>query len=79
MKNKIFVVALIYEGVKVYFVRGGQKPFLEGSILMSEPCGFFHPNIKDAKKFTSRDQAEYCASYFEGAGVEVIASAERLK
>ena len=79
MKNKIFVVALTYEGVKVYFVRGSQKPFLEGSILMSEPCGFFHPDIKQAKKFMTREQADYCASYFEGAHVEIISSAERLK
>lgn len=79
MKNKIFVVSLIFEGVKVYFVRGSQKQFLEGSILMSEPCGFFHPDIKQAKKFRSRDQANYCASYFEGAHIEVISSAERLK
>lgn len=79
MKNKIFVVALIYEGVKVYFVRGDQKPFLEGSILMSEPCGFFHPDIKQAKKFMTKEQADYCASYFEGAHVEIISSAERLK
>lgn len=79
MKNKFYVVALLHEGVKVYFVRGDFKPFLEGSIMMSEPCGFFHPDVKEAKKFTSKDRAEYCASYFEGAGVEVLASGERLK
>ena len=79
MKNKIFVVSLIYEGEKLYFVRSNNKPFLEGNILMSEPEGIFHTDLMKAKKFREKIEAELCASYFEGAGVEVITTGEHLK
>ena len=79
MRNKIFVVALISEGVKLYYVRQQSKLTQEGDMVLNEPIGIFSPDLVDARKYTDKIRAEWTASYFEGAQVEVIASGERLK
>ena len=79
IKNKIFVVSVVLDGRKLYFVRSATRPYLEGGQVLSQPEGIFSPDIMDARKFKDPLPAEMCASYFEGAGVEMIASGERLK
>ena len=78
-KKCVFVVSLIHEGKKVYFERQHARIVQEGDLVANEPIGVFTPDLIDAKKFLDRSQAEWCASYFEGAGVECIKEGERLK
>ena len=78
--NKIYVVSFIdTDGRKLYYVRQKSNLIYEGGMVSNEPIGIFSYDLMDGKKFMDKASAEWCASYFEGAGVEVIASGERLK
>ena len=80
IKNKIFVVSLVAEdGRKLYYVRQKSNLIIEGDMVSNEPIGIFSYDLMDAKKFLDRPDAEWCASYFDGAGVECIKAGERLK
>lgn len=79
MEKNFFVVSLVFDdGKKQYFVKTYFKPSAE-PLGLSEPMGIFSYNSKDARLFEDKGQAEWTASYFEGAHVERISSAELLK
>ena len=78
-KKRVYVVTLHEGGKKLYFERQHARIVQEGGLVANEPIGVFTPDLIDAKKFLDRSQAEWCASYFEGAGVECIKEGERLK
>lgn len=79
MPKDFFVVSLVFsDGKKQYFVKTYFKPSAE-PLGLSEPMGIFSYNSKDARLFEDKGQAEWTASYFEGAHVERISSADRLK
>lgn len=80
IKNKIFVVALVLDGQKVYLEseeRGLIDP--KTKVTIREARGYFSPDVKDAMKFLEKFNAEFVASAYKGAGVECIKSGERLK
>ena len=79
IKNKIFVVSVILEGRKLYFVRSTTRPYLEGGQVLSQPEGIFSPDFIDARKYKEPLPAEMCASYFDGAQVECVSTAIKLK
>lgn len=78
-KKRVYVVTLHERDKKLYYERQHARIVQEGDLVANEPIGVFTPDLIDAKKFLDRSQAEWCASYFEGAGVESIKEGERLK
>lgn len=79
--NKVYVVAVTIEGgKKLYFVKETHENVeVEGNRLMSVVKGVFSMDVKDAKKYLSKEHAEWTASYFDNASVETITEVERLK
>lgn len=79
MPKEFYVVSLVFpDGKKQYFVKTYFKPSNK-PLGLSEPMGIFSYHSKDARLFEDKGQAEWTASYFEGAHVERISSAELLK
>ena len=81
MKKKIFVIVWINEeGQRLYFEHeecGLLDPTTKTTIR--EARGYFSPDVKDARKFGDRWQAEFISSSYSGAHVEKITDGERLK
>lgn len=78
-KRRVYIVSLTLEGRKAYYVRQSASFKQEGDHVLSEPMGIFSHDLMDARKFLDRADAEWAASYFDGAGVECIKEGERLK
>ena len=66
---RCFVVSLIRGGIKFYYKREDEP----------KGAGVFSPDLLEAQKFLQRYEADFFASRFEGAGVEVIKTGEVLK
>ena len=79
--NKVYVVAVTIEGgKKLYFVKETHETVeCLGKRLMSVVKGVFSRDVKDAKKYLVKEQAEWTASYFDDASVDTITEVERLK
>lgn len=76
----VYVVSCIGEDGRIlYYVRQKSSFYEEGNMVVNEPIGIFSTNLADARKFTDRAQAEWTASYFEDARVEMIKQGEKLK
>ena len=75
IKNVFFVVSIVQDGRRLYFVRSELKR--ESNLCDNE--GIFSSDFAMAKKFKERFWAELTASYFEGAVVERCKSGEKLK
>lgn len=79
-RKRVFVVALVLDGQKVYFEReecGLIDP--KTKVTIREARGYFSPDLKDAVKFLEKFNAEFVASAYDGADVECIKEGERLK
>ena len=80
MSKRVFAVSVLLEGERLYFVRNSSRSIeIIGEQVLSEPVGIFSHDVKDAKKFETKEQAEYCASYFDNSQIEIIKEGERLK
>ena len=81
MNNKrVYVIVLKFDGVPCYFMKqevGMLDPKTHG--VLKQPQGFFSADLKDARKFLDKWQAEIVASGYDGADVECIKTGERLK
>ena len=79
MKHKVYVVSIQHEGNKLYYVKQHSRITHEDGAVLNEPLGIFSHDLLDARKYTDKAQAEWIASYFEEAHIEMISSAEQLK
>ncbi len=81
MKKKYFVIVWINEeGQRLYFEYeecGLLDPTTKATIR--EARGYFSPDIRDARKFGDRWQAEAVSAGYSGAHVERLTDGERLK
>lgn len=78
--KRVFVVVLILEGVSHYFEHeemGTIDPYTHKTI--KKPMGYFSTDLKLARKYLERWQAEAVSAGYEGSHVEVIKEGERLK
>lgn len=66
---RCFVVSLVRGGIRFYYKRED----------LNTGRGVFSPDLVEAQKFLKRYEAEFFASRFKGAGVEVIKTGEVLK
>lgn len=72
MPKEFYVVSLVFpDGKKQYFVKNYFKPS-DKPLGLSEPMGIFSYNSKDARLFEDKGQAEWTASYFDGAKIERV-------
>lgn len=72
MPKECYVVTLVFpDGKKQYFVKTYFKPS-DDPLGLSEPMGIFSFNSKDARLFEDKGQAEWTASYFDGAKIERV-------
>ena len=80
IKNRVYVITLKIQGVKHYF-ENEEMGLLDPSThkTIKKPMGYFSPDLKLARKFLERWQAEAVSAGYEGAHVESISTAERLK
>lgn len=78
--NKVYVVSLTLEGVKHYFEHE-EMGLLDLSThkTIKKPMGYFTTDLKLAKKFLERWQAEAVSAGYSGTHVEKIGDGERLK
>lgn len=79
-KRRFYVVVLSFNGVPHYLESekvGLLDPKTHATIR--EPMGFFCTDVKHARKFGERWQAEAVSAGYEGAHVETIKGGERLK
>lgn len=76
MPARVFIVSVIIDGEKVYFVRWVDNP-----ILTERPEATFSRDVRDAKKFTDEGAAAAIRILFfrQGAQVEVLKEGEKLK
>ena len=80
MTAKVFIVSLLFDGVKHYFVRENSGLLSkDGKEVIRQPEGFFTPDVKLAKKFIDRSQAELVSASYIGSKVEVLKEGEKLK
>ena len=81
MRKKYFVIVWINEeGQRLYFEHeecGLLDPTTKTTIR--EARGYFSPDVRDARKFGDKWQAEFVSSSYSGAHVERLADGERLK
>ena len=81
MKNKFFVIVWINrKGQKFYFEReecGLLDPTTHATIR--EARGYFSPDVKDARKFGDKWQAEFVSSAYSNTHIERLTDGERLK
>lgn len=72
MKNKFYIVYII-RGDKLLYFKGHQSRELQGpALIFSELIGIFSPDLSQAKKFSKKLLAQFCAASFEGAHVKSI-------
>ena len=80
MKAKVFIISLLFDGIKHYFVREQAGMLsLDGKEIIKQPEGFFSPDVRHAKKFIDRSQAELVSAAYKGSKVEVLKEGEKLK
>lgn len=75
-----FVISLVRSGIKLYFVReeAGELDLKTGEVI-KESRGWFSPDLLEAKKFLSKEQAQIICAGYKGASVEIIKTGEVLK
>ena len=79
MPKEFYVVTLVFpDSKKQYFVKTYFKPSKE-PLGLSEPMGIFSYNSKDARLFEDKGQAEWAASYFDGAKIERVIKMSKLE
>ena len=66
---KYFIVSLTRGGLKLYFKRTDE----------AKGAGVFTPDLLEAQKFMQKYEADFFASCYEGAQVEIIKTGEVLK
>lgn len=74
MQNKFFIVVWINEkGEKLYFEHE-ECGLLDTTThkTIKEPQGFFSPDLKDARKFMTRWQAEAVSAGYSNTHIETI-------
>lgn len=81
MRKKYFIIVWINEeGQRLYFEReecGLLDPTTHATIR--EARGYFSPDVRDARKFGERWQAEAVSASYSGSYVEKLTDGERLK
>lgn len=78
--RRFYVVVVNLEGVPHYFEyehMGTIDPYTKETL--KKPMGYFCPDVKHARKFRDRWQAEVVSAGYEGSHIEVIKDGERLK
>lgn len=77
---KVFIISLLFDGVKHYFVRENMGMLSrDGKEVLKQPEGFFSPDVRHARKFLDRSQAELVSAAYKGSKVEVLKEGEKLK
>ena len=81
MRAHVFIISLIIEGVKCYFVRFESAPYIlmNKKIMDNSPQGIFSQDVCKAYKYKDRSQAEQVSSLFDGSQVEILKEGEKLK
>ena len=80
MATRVYVITILINNKKHYFEHeevGLLDPSTHKTIR--KPMGYFCTDLKDARKFLERWQAEAVSASYEGAHVETIKQGERLK
>ena len=80
--KQYFIICLNFDGVVHYFehervgsIKGlysGYKAKADREEILEEPIGYFSPDIKKAKKYIERWQAEIICSGYSGAYIKTI-------
>lgn len=73
MNKRFYVVVINFDGKVHYFEHAevGQLDAKTGRTI-KEPRGFFCSDVKHAKKFSERWQAEAVSACYDGSHVEMI-------
>lgn len=80
MPNRVYVITILING-KTHYFEHEVVGLLDASThkTIRKPTGYFSTDVRDAKKFLERWQAEAVSAGYEGSHVETIKQTERLK
>ena len=78
--RRFYVVVLSFNGVP-HYLESEKMGILDPKTLATirEPMGFFCTDVKHARKFGERWQAEAVSASYSGSYVEKLTDGERLK
>ena len=81
MRKKYFVIVWINEECQRLYFEHEECGLLDPTTktTIREARGYFSPDIKDARKFGNRWQAEFVSAGYSGTHIETIKEGECLK